>query len=106
MSILDFPPAPTTAAPVIVPGLLAGLGITRRPVPAWVTDPDLVASIEAGLVDIDAEFMAVDEPSLPQIKTRITGWLCFYTLVYRARVAELEQQITAARYSIPPRSVS
>ncbi len=97
MSLLDLPPAPVSAAPVIVPGLLSGLGITRRPVPAWVTCPDLIASIEAGLIDVDDEFMAVDEPSLPQIRKRITGWLCFYVLVWQARVDELEQRVAAAR---------
>ncbi|MET9149985.1 hypothetical protein ABZX82_01700 [Streptomyces griseoflavus] len=32
-------------------------GITRRPVPRWITDPDLIASIEAGLTDIDDDFL-------------------------------------------------
>ncbi|QIJ61458.1 hypothetical protein [Streptomyces sp. JB150] len=54
--ILDLPSTPTTADPVIVPGLLSGLGITPRRVPAWITDPDLIASIQAGLVEIDDEF--------------------------------------------------
>lgn len=40
-------------ATVIVPGLLSGLGITRRPVPAWITDPDVIESIALGLMDID-----------------------------------------------------
>lgn len=57
MSILDLPPTPATADPVILPGLLPGLGITRRPIPRWVTDPALIASIEAGLIDIDDDFM-------------------------------------------------
>jgi hypothetical protein len=30
---------------------------TRRPVPRWITHPDLIASIEAGLTDIDDDFM-------------------------------------------------
>jgi len=51
--ILDLPSTPVAADPVIVPGLLSGLGITPRRVPAWITDPDLVASVQAGLVDID-----------------------------------------------------
>lgn len=55
MSLLDLPPTPVTADPVILPGLLSGLGITRRPAPAWITNPDLIASIEAGLMDIDEE---------------------------------------------------
>ncbi|MEV5189308.1 hypothetical protein [Streptomyces werraensis] len=54
---LDLPPTPADADPVILPGLLSGLGITRRPVPRWITNPDLIASIEAGLIDIDDAFM-------------------------------------------------
>ena len=50
---LDLPPMPDTADPIVVPGLLSGLGITPRRVPAWITDPDLIASIELGLMDID-----------------------------------------------------
>ena len=57
MTILDLPPMPDTADPVILPGLLAGLGITPRRVPAWISDPNLIASIEAGLIDIDDDFM-------------------------------------------------
>jgi len=53
MNLIDLPPTPADAAPVIVPGLLTGLGITRRPIPAWITDPDLIASIETGLTNID-----------------------------------------------------
>lgn len=53
---LDLPPTATTADPVIVPGLLSGLGITRRQVPAWITDPDLIADILAGHADIPADF--------------------------------------------------
>jgi len=56
MTVLDLPSMPTDANPVILPGLLSGLGITPRPVPAWITDPDLIASIQAGLVDLPDEF--------------------------------------------------
>jgi hypothetical protein len=52
-AMADLPPMPATADPLIVPGLLTGLGITPPRVPAWITDPDLLASIEAGLIDID-----------------------------------------------------
>ncbi|MFF4489486.1 hypothetical protein ACFY0F_23805 [Streptomyces sp. NPDC001544] len=52
---LDLPPTPASADPVIMPGLLSGLGITRRPVPEWITDPDAVESIALGLVEIDAD---------------------------------------------------
>ncbi|MGW4786165.1 hypothetical protein [Streptomyces sp. NPDC004230] len=54
---LDLPPMPATADPVIVPGLLTGLGITPRRVPVWASDPDFIASIEAGHIEIDDEFM-------------------------------------------------
>ncbi|MEU6543956.1 hypothetical protein [Streptomyces sp. NPDC046859] len=52
MNILDLPPAPEDSDPVILPGLLSGLGILPRRVPAWITDPDLIASIKAGLMDL------------------------------------------------------
>lgn len=55
MIAIDLPAAPETADPVILPGLLSGLGITRRPVPRWITNPDLIASIELGLIEIDEE---------------------------------------------------
>jgi hypothetical protein len=48
---------PGDADPVIVPGLLSGLGITRPRYPAWITDPDLIASIEAGLIDLPDDLM-------------------------------------------------
>jgi hypothetical protein len=54
---LDLPPTPAAADPVIVPGLLSDLGILPRPVPRWITDPDLIASIEAGLIEIDDDFL-------------------------------------------------
>ncbi|MFE9764655.1 hypothetical protein ACFYPC_09010 [Streptomyces sp. NPDC005808] len=50
--LADLPAMPDTAAPVLMPGLLRALGLAPRPVPAWITDPDLIASIEAGLIDI------------------------------------------------------
>lgn len=100
MSLLDLPPVPDTAAPVIVPGLLSGLGIvpdlptpaiTRRPVPAWITDPDAITSIALGLVEVDDDLVTRDEPTtLRQIRRRIYGWWCFYVVVYQARIAELE----------------
>ncbi|MFB7500089.1 hypothetical protein ACFC09_36320 [Streptomyces sp. NPDC056161] len=30
---------------------------TRRPVPAWITDPDAIESIASGHIDIDDDFM-------------------------------------------------
>ncbi|MEU2566570.1 hypothetical protein [Streptomyces althioticus] len=57
---LNLPPTPDGADPVIVPGLLSGLGITPRPIPRWITDPDLIASIQAGLIDIDDAFLGTD----------------------------------------------
>lgn len=56
MSVLDLPPTPVDADPVIVPGLLTGLGITRRQAPAWITNPDLIADILAGHADIPTDF--------------------------------------------------
>lgn len=57
MSLLDLPPMPDTAAPIVVPGLLTDLGITPRRVPAWITDPEVIASIACGLMEIDDDFM-------------------------------------------------
>jgi hypothetical protein len=49
----DLPSMPEAACPVLLPSLLRGLGLARRPiVPAWITDPEVIASIEAGLIDI------------------------------------------------------
>lgn len=48
--ILDLPPMPTDAEPVIVPGLLTGLGITRR------VDPDYQASIDGGFTESFEDF--------------------------------------------------
>ncbi|MFZ3592249.1 hypothetical protein [Streptomyces sp. BH104] len=45
-----------TAPPVVLPGLLAGIGVTERRVPAWITDPNLIADIVAGHIDIPDEF--------------------------------------------------
>ncbi|WP_318201107.1 hypothetical protein [Streptomyces sp. SCL15-4] len=58
---LDLPPMPADADPVILPGLLSGLGITRPRIPAWITDPSLIESIAAGLIDIPADLYG-DEP--------------------------------------------
>jgi hypothetical protein len=91
VSILDLPPMPTDAEPVIVPGL----GITPRTAPAWITHPGLIASIEAGLIDIDDDFMAVDQPTLRQIEKRISAAACFYLVCQQARVAELELRVAA-----------
>ena len=57
MTTLDLPPMPTTADPVIVPGLLTGLGITPRRAPTWATDPGFIESILAGHIEIPDEFM-------------------------------------------------
>ncbi|MFD4596803.1 hypothetical protein ACFWPQ_02095 [Streptomyces sp. NPDC058464] len=96
MSILDLPPMADNATPVILPGLLSGLGITRRQVPSWITDPDTRESIAIGEYEIDDDLAVRDTPTLAQIKKKITGRLCFYVLVYQARIAELEQRISAA----------
>jgi hypothetical protein len=57
--ILDLPPMPANAEPVIVPGLLTGLGITRRTVPAWITDPEVIESIALGFMELDDEGLTV-----------------------------------------------
>ena len=57
MSVLDLPPMPADADPVIVPGLLAGLGITRRPIPKWITDPNVIESIACGLYELPDDLM-------------------------------------------------
>jgi hypothetical protein len=46
VSVLDLPAMPADGDPVIVPGLLSGLGITRRKV-----DPDYQASIDSGFTE-------------------------------------------------------
>lgn len=93
MSALDLPPTPVTADPVVLPGLLTGLGITRRPVPAWVTNPSLAESIALGHVEIDADFMAVDQPTLRQVEKRIAAHACFYLVCQQAYVAHLERRV-------------
>ncbi|MFD4569340.1 hypothetical protein ACFWOX_33885 [Streptomyces sp. NPDC058467] len=51
--LADLPPMSESAEPVLMPGLLSGLGLTDRPrIPAWISDPNLIASIEAGLIEI------------------------------------------------------
>lgn len=50
--LVDLPPMPETAEPLVMPELLHGMGLSRRPVPSWITDPDLIASIKAGHVDV------------------------------------------------------
>jgi hypothetical protein len=46
VTILDLPPMPTDAAPVIVPGLLRALGVTRVD-----PDPDFQKSIDGGFTE-------------------------------------------------------
>ncbi|MEV7394901.1 hypothetical protein [Streptomyces sp. NPDC091215] len=55
-ALAALPPMPETAEPLVMPGLLHGLGLSIRPVPAWITDPDLIASIEAGLIEVPDDF--------------------------------------------------
>ncbi|WP_405673140.1 hypothetical protein [Streptomyces sp. NBC_01530] len=45
MTVLDLPPMPGDATPVILPGLLSGLGVTKR------TDPDFTASLDGGFTE-------------------------------------------------------
>ncbi|GAA4823796.1 hypothetical protein [Streptomyces ziwulingensis] len=51
MTILDLPPMPADADPVILPGLLSGLGLAPRTV-----DPDFQASIDSGLTETFEDF--------------------------------------------------
>ncbi|TGB11592.1 hypothetical protein [Streptomyces sp. MZ04] len=52
-TVLDeLPPMPATAPPVVLPGLLSGVGVITRRVPAWITDPDVIQSILDGHIDI------------------------------------------------------
>ncbi|MET8113728.1 hypothetical protein [Streptomyces prasinus] len=44
----------TTPVPETAP---AAEPAARRPMPRWITNPDLIASIEAGLIDIDDELL-------------------------------------------------
>ncbi|MFJ9037900.1 hypothetical protein ACIRF8_15070 [Streptomyces sp. NPDC102406] len=60
--LADLPPMPTTAAPVLVPGLLTGIGVTTRPVPRWITDPNLIDDILAGHTDIPDDFNPLEGP--------------------------------------------
>ncbi|WP_346162220.1 hypothetical protein [Streptomyces bangladeshensis] len=60
---LELPPMPVDAEPVILPGLLSGLGITRR-APDWITDPGLIDDILSGHADIPADFGG-DQPAQP-----------------------------------------
>ncbi len=57
VDLAALPPTPVDADPVIVPGLLTGLGITPPNVPAWITDQQLIADILAGYIDIPTDFM-------------------------------------------------
>lgn len=45
-------PMPETAAPVVLPGLLSGVGVVTRQVPAWITDPDVITSVLDGHYEI------------------------------------------------------
>lgn len=96
MSVLDLPPTPDSADPVIVPGLLSGLGITRRPAPSWVSSPDVIESIALGLYEIDADVVTRDEPTLRQIEKRIAFACCFYLVVQHTYIADLEQRVAVA----------
>src|ERR1044072_4697248 len=60
--LADLPPMAGTGDPGIVPRLVRGLALTPRAptpvltarprVPMWISPPDLIASIEAGLIEI------------------------------------------------------
>lgn len=50
--LAELPSMPATAAPVILPGLLTGVGVTQRRVPRWITDPNVIRSVLDGHYDI------------------------------------------------------
>jgi hypothetical protein len=62
-TVLDeLPPMAVTATPVILPDLLAGIGVTERRTPRWITDPALIADIVAGFAEIPDELNPQEEP--------------------------------------------
>lgn len=62
-TVLDeLPSMAATAAPVVLPGLLAGIGVTERRVPGWITDPALIQSIVDGFIDIPDELNPQEKP--------------------------------------------
>lgn len=69
--------------------LLAGLDLApRRRIPAWITDPGLIASIVAGHVDIPDDLLPP-----PTIAERVQFAACLAHVVLAARVAELEAAV-------------
>lgn len=62
-TVLDeLPPMTMTAAPVILPNLLAGIGLTEHRAPRWITDPALIADIVAGFAEIPDELNPQEGP--------------------------------------------
>jgi hypothetical protein len=58
VTILDLPPMPADAAPVIVPGLLRALGIAPR-----TPDPDFTASVDDGFTEsFEAYCIRISKP--------------------------------------------
>jgi hypothetical protein len=57
-----IPTMPVTAAPVILPELLAGIGLVVHRVPRWITDPALIQSIVDGFIDIPDELNPQEGP--------------------------------------------
>ncbi|MET7429571.1 hypothetical protein ABZT16_11315 [Streptomyces flaveolus] len=57
MTTLHLPPMPGDAEPVIVPGLLSGLGLVDHDPNAWITDPNVRASLDDGLLESYDEFV-------------------------------------------------
>ncbi|MFJ9374391.1 hypothetical protein [Streptomyces sp. NPDC101455] len=51
-NLASLPPMAEAAEPLVMPELLHGLGLSTHQVPAWITDPELIASIEAGHIEI------------------------------------------------------
>ncbi|MFD5910302.1 hypothetical protein ACFWHL_16445 [Streptomyces massasporeus] len=82
MSTLDLPPTPVDADPVILPGLLSGLGLTRR------TDPDYQASIDGSFTESYEQYCERISNQPGDVRTEIRR--------LQARELELEARIAAA----------
>lgn len=56
VALAELPSMRCDAEPVILPGFLAGVGITTRRAPRWTTDPELVKRVVAGFAEIPDDF--------------------------------------------------
>lgn len=51
-----LPDMAETTEPILLPGLTAGLGLTKRQAPRWFTNPDAIQSFEDGFLGSLDEF--------------------------------------------------